>query len=204
MEPQGKENRWYELLLRNRAILKGHFKLSSGLHSDTYIQCARILKFPWYAEDLGHDLASLILESAAPDLVLSPALGAIIIGHETAKALQVPFLFCEREEGVMKLRRSFQIDPGQRCWIIEDVLTTGKSTLEVAGIIEEAGGEILGCGAIVDRRQRENEIQWPVVSLVQLSIPTWKDEECPLCRSNLPLVYLGSRSSAPGTTGSSS
>ena len=194
---------WYRLLARNRAVMKGHFKLSSGLHSDTYVQCARILKYPWYAEDMGRDLAALIRSRRDPDCIVSPALGALIIGHETARALRVPFLFSERYEGAMTLRRGFTILPSHKIWIVEDVLTTGKSTLEVAAVIQRYGAEVLGCAAVVDRRDEGAELPWPAVSLVQVTIPTWSADRCPLCRKDVPLVYPGSRTPAPPEPGSS-
>ena len=186
--------RLHRLLYQNRAVLKGHFRLSSGLHSDTYVQCARILQYPWYGEELGQALAERIREQAEPDCIVSPALGAILIGYEVARALQVPFLFTERVNGTMTLRREQQIVPGTTCWIVEDVITTGKSTREVAEVIEQHDGQVLGCAAIIDRRPAENaDLPWPCVALLRMEMATYAPDACPLCEQGVPLLTPGSR-----------
>ncbi|MCS7312054.1 MAG: orotate phosphoribosyltransferase, partial [Acidobacteria bacterium] len=135
-------DRWYRILYQNGAILKGHFLLSSGRHADTYVQCARILQFPWYAEELGRGLGEAIRSRGAPDVSISPALGAILIGYEVARTLQTPFLFAERVGDKLLLRRDQRIETGRAYWIVEDVITTGRSTHEVAAIVQQGGGMV--------------------------------------------------------------
>ena len=132
------------------ALLTGHFQLSSGLHSDRYLQCARLLMWPARAESAGRELAQK-LSDLAPDLVVSPALGGLLIGHETARALGKRFLFVERVDGSFALRRGFAIEPGERVVLVEDVFTTGRSTRETAAAVEAAGGKVVGAGSIVSR-----------------------------------------------------
>ena len=178
------------LLEKSEAILKGHFLLSSGLHSDTYIQCAKILQYPKYAELLGKKIAKRI--SFEVDVVVSPAIGGIIIGHEVAKALKVPFIFCERdEESKMRLRRNFKIENGQRVLIVEDVITTGKSTREVREVVESFEGKVAGYACIVERG-REHEL-FNLISLYRIFPKTYHHEDCPICKRRVPLVKPGSR-----------
>jgi orotate phosphoribosyltransferase len=172
------------------AYLEGHFQLSSGLHSSNYIQCARILQFPAIASELGAKLASFFSET---DLVLSPALGGIIIGHEVARALGVPFVFCERENKEFVLRRGFRMDRGQKVVVIEDVVTTGLSTMETVAVAEREGAVVSGIGSIVDRSVSELAFRAPYYSLLRLPLAQYKPESCPLCRKNIPLVKPGSR-----------
>jgi len=180
------------LMKKTNAILNGHFLLSSGLHSDTYIQCAQILKYPEYAEMLGKELAARFDEK--PDYIVSPALGGIIIGHEVARAFGVPFLFTERnKEGKMELRRNFFVEENKKVLIIEDVITTGKSTLEVVETIKNYNPNIIGLGCIVNRSQKEFLDSYPVKSLIDIDAKTYKPEECPMCKQNIPFVKPGSR-----------
>lgn len=179
------------------AYLRGHFRLTSGLHSGEYLQCARVLRFPNHAERFGRELAVPLrtLAGAHLDLVVSPAMGGLIIGHEVARALGVPFLFTERDaaSGRMTLRRGFAIEPGQTAVIIEDVITTGGSTREVVDLLTEAGGKVLAAGSIIDRSGGEAEVGVPRVALATLHPITWKPEECPLCAQGLPVQKPGSR-----------
>jgi orotate phosphoribosyltransferase len=161
------------------ALLKGHFRLSSGLHSDTYLQCARLLQWPVRAEAAGRELAPM-LTGFAPRVIVSPALGGLIIGHETARALGVPFLFAERQDGAFTLRRGFAIEAGDPVAIVEDVFTTGKSTREVIETVNRAGGRAVAAGSIVDRGLPADALPVPTRSLVRLSVPAWPQEECPL------------------------
>lgn len=184
---------WIKIFHFNKALQKGHFKLSSGLHSPVYIQCARVLMFPWYAEELGRILADAIRSIAVPEYIVSPALGGVIIGHETARALGVPFVFTERYSGTMTLRRGFHFPRGARFWVIEDVVTTGKSSLETAEVIEQHGGKIAGYGAIVDRRQGDKNGFEPFVYVIKVDAPNYEPESCPLCQQHIPLVSPGSR-----------
>lgn len=185
------------------AYLSGHFLLTSGLHSPNYLQCALVLRDPPRAERLGHALASLLEEisGARPDLVMSPALGGVIIGHEVARALGVPFLFTERDaERVMTLRRGFTLQPGQKVFVVEDVITTGGSTREVIETAQDSGAEVLAAGSIVDRSAGKADVGVPHGSLWQLAVESFPPEVCPLCDSGVPVVKPGSRpGSASGT-----
>ncbi len=178
-------------LTETGAMLEGHFLLSSGLHSNRYVQCARLLQFPEHATWAGEKLAEK-LPVKAIDLVASPAIGGIVIGQEVAKALGVPHIFVEKEEGTPVLRRGFAIEPGQRVLVVEDVVTTGKSTKEVIDVVKSAGGEVVACCAIVDRGGGD-KVDFPFAALIKLEIAVYKPEECPLCKAGLPLDKPGSR-----------
>ena len=180
-----------EMMKESGAHLEGHFKLTSGLHSGHYIQCALMLRFPRFAAYAGEKLAERLAPSK-PEVILSPALGGLIIGHETARALGVPFIFCERQEGIMRLKRFPH--PGKvRFALIEDVVTTGKSSRETAEILVEGGAEWVSSGAIIDRRTEDAYKGWDLISLWKLSFPLYEEEACPLCKEGLPLVKPGSR-----------
>ncbi len=174
------------------ALLAGHFRLSSGLHSDRYLQCARLLMWPERAERAGRELARELSEFS-PQVVVSPALGGIVIGHEVARSLGVRALFAERKEGAFTLRRGFGLAPGERAAVVEDVLTTGVSTREVASAVGAAGGEMVVVGSIVDRGLASGAFSVPVRSLLSLSVPAWPAQECPLCRGGIPVETPGSR-----------
>ncbi len=181
------------------ALLEGHFILSSGLHSEKYVQCALFLQHPKLAERAGREMA-LLLKEAHPNLeptaVISPALGGLIIGHECAKALGVRAIFAERVEGAMTLRRGFSLSPDERVVIVEDVMTTGKSTVEVLELVRKTGIEPVALVCIIDRRGNDAiELATPLVSLARLKIETWKPEGCPLCVEGVPAVKPGSRKS---------
>jgi orotate phosphoribosyltransferase len=174
------------------ALLTGHFRLSSGLHSDRYLQCARLLMWPERAEAAGRQLAGE-LSDLAPDLVVSPALGGVLIGHETARALGKRFLFVERVDGSFALRRGFAIAPGERVVLVEDVFTTGRTTRETAAAVEAAGGTVVGAGSIVDRGLTTGALPVPWRSLLALEAPAWAAEDCPLCAKGVSLDTPGSR-----------
>lgn len=175
------------------AFLEGHFQLSSGLHSPRYLQCALYLAEPARAEAAGRQLAAR-LKGCAAKLVVAPALGGVVIGHEVARALAVPFFFTERAEGVMTLRRGFTVEPGARVLVVEDVVTTGKSTREVIAVVRERGGVVVGVGAIVNRSGEDNPFApLPFTTLLTVSIPTYQPAECPLCKQGVPVVKPGSR-----------
>jgi orotate phosphoribosyltransferase len=174
------------------ALLTGHFRLSSGLHSDRYLQCARLLRFPDRAEAAGRELADKLREFA-PRAIVSPALGGIIIGYETARALGVAFLFAERQDGAFELRRGFRLEPEEKVAVVEDVFTTGKSTREVIERVVAGGGRVVAAGSIVDRGLPSGALPVPSRSLLTLSVPSWPPEECPLCREGRPLEAPGSR-----------
>jgi orotate phosphoribosyltransferase len=187
------------------AIRHGHFELSSGLHSATYVQCALVLRYPRFAEKLGRALAGLFSD-AVIEAVLSPALGGVIIGQEVARALPevagqhavpgggVPALFVERDaSGTMTMRRGFSLRPDQRVLVVEDVWTTGGSTQEAIRVVQEAGGRVVAVGALIDRSG--GTIDFPVESqaLLNLPIASYEPDECPLCREGSAAVKPGSR-----------
>jgi orotate phosphoribosyltransferase len=175
------------------AYLQGHFRLSSGLHSAGYMQSALVLRHPKYAEFLGRRLASL-LSSYAADFVVSPALGGMIVGHEVARAVSLPFLFTERDaDRKMSLRRGFTIEPGTRAIIIEDVITTGGSTREVIEIVRAAAAIPVAAGSIIDRSGGAAGLGIPHVALETLSVPTFDPGQCPMCAAGEPVTKPGSR-----------
>lgn len=179
------------MMKESGARLHGHFKLTSGLHSDNYMQCALMLRFPAFAAFAGGELAKL-LARYEPDFILSPALGGLIIGHEVARALGVPFLFTERVEGEMRLKR-FPHPGAKRFVLVEDVCTTGKSSRESARVLVDGGAEWVASGCIADRRAPDCLPEWELKSLVKVSFAAYRPEECPLCAQGLPLVKPGSR-----------
>jgi orotate phosphoribosyltransferase len=181
------------------ALLSGHFKLSSGLHSGKYLQCALVLQYPNLAEKLCGQLASKFkLQGSEIDAVVSPAIGGIIVGQEVAKFLGCRALFCEREEGKMKLRRGFKIGRGEKVLIVEDVITTGGSVKEIIEIVKAMGGEVKGIGAIVDRSQPSfsaelSTLNLPLNNLLKINIETYSPFDCPICKQGIPLEKPGSR-----------
>ena len=174
---------------------QGHFLLSSGLHSGDYLQCALYLAEPRRAAYAGALLAAEIADAVPElDLVVSPAMGGLIIGHETARALGLPFLFTERADGEMVLRRGFAVAPGQRIVIVEDVVTTGKSTREVITVLEAAGAEVVALASMVNRSGNPNPFEpKPYRALLEASFPTWSADDCPLCAEGTPTNKPGSR-----------
>ena len=178
--------------------LRGHFRLTSGLHSPEYLQCAKVLAHPEHAERLGRDLAqrlAALINETKVDLVVAPAMGGIIIGHEVARQFGVPFLFTERDSGTnaMTLRRGFELQPGQRAVVVEDVITTGGSTGEVVRLLQDAGVTVLAAGSIVDRSGGKASVGVPRVSLQELNPVTYSPADCPQCREGVPVVKPGSR-----------
>jgi len=178
------------------ALLTGHFKLSSGLHSDRYLQCAKVLMWPDRADALGRGLAALLRPFGAGSVV-SPALGGVVIGQEVGRALSVRAIFTERVEGAFALRRGFALESGEKVAVIEDVVTTGKSTREVLAVVKAAGAETVACGSIVDRRaagEKGDAVDGiPYRALLALDVPAWDPAACPLCASGEPLTAPGSR-----------
>jgi orotate phosphoribosyltransferase len=173
------------------AYLRGHFRLTSGLHSNEYLQCALVLQHPPIAERMGRELASHFDKA---DLVVSPAVGGLIIGHEAARALGSRFLFTERDAaGKMTLRRGFSVKPGETAVVIEDVLTTGGSTREVIEVLQTAGVRVLGAGSIIDRSGGRVDLGVPRVALATLNAVAWQPDECPLCKEGVPVEKPGSR-----------
>ena len=170
------------LLEESGALRRGHFLLSSGLHSTAYVQCALLLEDPVRARKVGQDLAEQ-LRSLHPDSVVSPALGGVIIGHEVAASLGVPFRFTERKGEDMGFRRGFALRQGERVVIVEDVVTTGRSTLETAALATSKGARVVGVGAIIDRSVGRDPFDVPFRSLLKLDLPSFQPNECPACRA---------------------
>jgi len=182
-------------LVQEDALLRGHFRLSSGLHSDTYVQCARFLRRPDLAAPAAAELAAQIRAAGLqPDTVVGPAMGGVVIGYELARQLGVPGIFTERgADGQMTLRRGFTIEPGERIVIAEDVVTTGKSTNEVARLLTEMGAEILAVVSLIDRTSGKAELSFPNFALLPVTAATYAPDDCPLCRAGIPVVKPGSR-----------
>ena len=179
------------------AYLKGHFRLSSGLHSGEYLQSALVLQHPDLAERLGRSLAERMPKDQVVEIVVSPALGGLIIGHEVARAMGARFLFTERDAaGKMTLRRGFSLSPGETAVVVEDVVTTGGSTREVIELLQSSGVRILGMGSIIDRSGGRVDLGVPRVALATLDAVAWTPEECPLCKQGLPIEKPGSRAAA--------
>lgn len=179
------------------AYLTGHFRLTSGMHSSQYLQCALVLQHPEHAERLGREIAAALREVVKEPvaLVASPALGGVIIGHEVARALGARFIFTERDAGTKKmtLRRGFTVTPGEIAVVVEDVITTGGSTQDVVDVLRAAGAQVAAAASIVDRSGGRAEVGVPRVALVTLQTAMHDAEECPLCHTGIPLVKPGSR-----------
>jgi len=181
-----------DLYRRAGALLEGHFRLTSGLHSPGYLQCALVLQHPQHAEMLGRAIADRTRE-LRPTLVLSPALGGVVIGQEVARALGVRAIFAERQDGALTLRRGFMISENDRVLVVEDVVTTGGSTRETMQVARAAGGQVVGAASIVDRGARPEDLGVPYASLLAIDLPTYEPDKCPLCAQGLPVVKPGSR-----------
>jgi orotate phosphoribosyltransferase len=176
------------------ALLEGHFRLSSGLHSNGYMQCALVLQHPEHAAALGRALAGLV-RPLAPEVVLSPALGGLIIGHEVARGLGVRAIFAERVDGALALRRGFSLAASERVLVIEDVVTTGGSTRETMEVARAAGARVVGAGAIVNRGG-EVDLGVPFHALATVSFPTWPADQLPEWLAAIPVTKPGSRPTA--------
>ncbi len=185
---------------RSGALLEGHFRLTSGLHSPGYLQCALVLQHPQQAEALGRAIADRVRHLGAT-VVLSPALGGVVIGQEVGRALGVRAMFAERQDGKLALRRGFTLDGADRVLVVEDVMTTGGSTRETIEVAKAAGGQVVGTASIVDRSpstgpgQAATSLQFdvPFVTLLRIDLPTYEADACPLCAQGLPVVKPGSR-----------
>lgn len=180
------------LLEKTGALLSGHFRLSSGLHSPNYVQCALLLEHPHNAKAIGEALGAQ-LDDLGAQKVVAPALGGVTIGYTVAEALNVPFIFTERKEGQMTLRRGFRIANGEKVVIVEDVVTTGKSTRETADVIAQQGGEVIGFASILNRSGKQNPFDARYESLLALNFETYDPAACPLCERGVPLDAPGSR-----------
>jgi orotate phosphoribosyltransferase len=184
------ETKALELLKECGALLEGHFLLSSGKHSNRYCQSALLLRHP---EKASEALAAVVdkLKALRIDAVIGPAIGGIVVSYEFARQLGVPGMYAERENDVLTLRRGFSVEKGMRVLIAEDVVTTGKSTLETAALIEAAGGTVVGVGCLADRG--ESNLPFPVLSGTRLDIQSWEAKDCPLCAKGIPFVKPGTR-----------
>ncbi len=180
-----------DILKKSDALLEGHFLLSSGKHSNRYIQCAKVLRFPQYAQEVLSTVVEQIKDLEI-DLVVGPAMGGVIVSYELGRQLNKETVFTERKDGVMELRRGFEVKPGARIIIAEDVVTTGKSTIETKKALEALGGEVIGVACIANRTN--DDIGMPIYSAIKLDIQVHDADECPLCKEGkLKLVKPGSR-----------
>jgi orotate phosphoribosyltransferase len=183
------------ILKKTNALLEGHFILSSGLHSSKYIQCAKLLSFPNLAEKICKSLANQIKKKYQKiDLILSPAMGGIIIGYEIGRLLKKETIFCERVKGKFTLRRGFYIKKGARVLIIEDVITTGKSSLECVKLIKKANAKLLGFASIIDRSTKKSlKIKTKIVSHLKIDVPAYSPKKLPETLKSVPITTPGSR-----------
>ncbi len=181
-----------ELLIEAQGLLKGHFCLTSGLHSDTYFQCAKLYQYPDIVEKLAKELAKQ-LKDIEFDTIVAPAIGAVIFGYEVAKQAKKRNLFVERKDGLMQLRRGYSLEHGERVVIVEDVITTARTIFETKEAIKEFGCDVVGVACIVDRTCGKLDNEFKIYSLLQSNPITYKPEECPLCKQNIELVKPGSR-----------
>ncbi len=189
-----REKKVLELIEGDGALLEGHFALTSGLHSSRYLQCALLLQNPQHAEIVGRMLAEDIRRAGIEfNLVVSPALGGIIIGHEVARALGIRAIFAERMDGAMQLRRGFAVAAGEKAVVVEDVVTTGGSTLEVIELVKQRGGQPQAAACIVDRSRLGVPFDLPFFYLARMDLPCYEPANCPLCLKGEPLSKPGSR-----------
>ena len=181
-----------DLFRGSGALLEGHFRLTSGLHSSGYLQCALVLQHPREAGICGAALADRV-RSLGVQVVLSPAIGGIVIGQEVGRALGVRAIFAERQDGALSLRRGFTLSPGEKVFVVEDVVTTGGSTKETIDVARAAGAEVVAAGSIIDRSGGQQRIDVPYHALAVVTLPTYQPESCPLCLAGRPVVKPGSR-----------
>ena len=187
------EDRVLEILTETGVLLQGHFLLTSGRHSDKYMQCARVFQYPEYSEELSRMLAAQ-LSDLDIDLVIGPAIGGIVFSYEMGRALGVKTLFAERENGTMTLRRGFSIKPGSRVLVVEDAVTTGGSVKEVIALVESLDAQVVGVGSLVDRSGGTVDFGVPFYAVYRTKIESFTAEECPICKEGkIPLVKPGSR-----------
>lgn len=177
----------------NGALLDGHFILSSRLHSPTYLQCALALQYPADAAEYGRAIAEQFLD-AGIETVASPAIGGLVIGYATAAAMNVRFLWTERQNGEMMLRRGFTLKPGERILVVEDVITTGGSTRECIAALEANGGHVVAAASIIDRSNGAADVGVPRIELARLDVPSYRPDACPMCALGIEAVKPGSRS----------
>lgn len=181
-----------EIFRESNALLEGHFQLTSGLHSNQYFQCAKVLQYPKYLHLLAGEIAKHF-EYSDVEVVISPAIGGVVVGTEVGRMLRARTLFTERKDAKMELRRGFEIRPGERCLVVEDVVTTGGSVFEVVDIVNREKGRLAGVGYIVDRSNGKIKFDSKYFSVLQLDVVAHKPEECPLCKEGIPVIKPGSR-----------
>jgi orotate phosphoribosyltransferase len=169
-----------DIFTRSGALMEGHFKLTSGRHSNRYMQCAQVLQYPQFTEQLALHIAEKYADEKI-DMVIGPAMGGIIVAYEVARQLKVPGIFCERENGQMALRRGFSIDPGSRLLVVEDVVTTGGSVMEVMEIVRASGGVVAGVAVLVDRSAGKVDFGVRKEAVLTMDIESWPPDDCPLC-----------------------
>lgn len=179
------------LLEETGALLKGHFILTSGMHTDTYIQCAKLLQYPDKAEEFLTPLAER-LKDLDLDIIVGPAMGGIVVSYELGRQLGLPAIFVERENGIITLRRGFEIKEGARALIAEDVVTTGKSSMEAIEVVQKAGGQVVAIASLIDRTHED--LAYPLYSVERFDIEVVDPEDCDLCKAGIPAVKPGSRS----------
>ena len=182
----------YDIFKKTGALLSGHFQLTSGLHSATYFQCAKVLQYPKYTEMLAEKIVAHF-KSKAVEVVISPAVGGIVVGQEVGRQLGVRTVFAERKDGKMKLRRGFELQQGEKVLVCEDVVTTGGSVFEVIELVKAKGAEPVGVGVIVDRSNGSVNFSVDQIALVQLKVETFTAEDCPMCKTGIPINKPGSR-----------
>ncbi len=183
-----------DLFRTSGALLEGHFRLTSGLHSERYLQSALVLQYPELAVRLGEAVAARA-RHLQPTAVLSPALGGIVIGHEVGRALGIRAIIAERQDGKLTMRRGFSLTSADRVLVVEDLITTGGSTRETIDVAGAAGALVLGAAAIIDRGNDPSRVSVPLFCLVQMDVPAYPPETCPLCAKDVPVVKPGSRAS---------
>lgn len=181
-----------DIFRETKALLEGHYQLTSGLHSPQYFQCARVLQFPKYLHLFAGEIAKHF-EYADIEVVISPAIGGIVVGTEVGRMMRARTLFSERKDGKMELRRGFELKPGERTLIVEDVVTTGGSVFEVVELVKQANAKLAGVGYIVDRSNGKIQFDSKHFSVLQLDVVTYKPEECPLCKAGSQAIKPGSR-----------
>lgn len=186
------KERVLEVLKEADVLQEGHFLLTSGRHSDKYLQCAKIFQHTKYSEELCAALAEKFKDKGV-ELVIGPAIGAIQMSYEVSRHLGVKNIFAERENGEMTLRRNFTIEPGQKVLVVEDVVTTGGSVREVIDIVRKYGGEVVGLGVVVDRTGGKIDFGVPFESVISMEVISYEADDCPLCKKGMPLVKPGSR-----------
>lgn len=189
------EEKVLKILKEKNALLEGHFLLSSGKHSNRYVQCARLLMYPKKAEEICEIIKEKLLkDNVKVDYVVGPAMGAILVSYEMARSLDVVSMFTERENDKMTLRRGFSIEKGKKVLVVEDVVTTGKSTFETIEVLKNLGAEVVAIASIVDRRPKGIELPYPLYSAIKIKVDAYEKEDCPLCKENkIELVKPGSR-----------